>query len=779
MSIVFARPRSFISHRVGRRLFAVVLGVAVGVANIASAASVPAKTASTGTTYTQQLISGFSPKSGPAGTVVTISGSGLSGTTVVWLGADKNLPFTVVSDSQMRVTISTKATSAGFNVLSPQYSSFSPYRFRVTTATTPPPPLPPPPAPIPTPPPAPTPPPVPTPSISGFTPASGPVGTQIVVSGSGFTAATTAQVGASSPAPVSVVNDTQVSFVVPADATSGKVFIGNTQTSGSSGGNFSVTTPTTTPPPPPPPVTPPPSSGGTIGQLGAARLLSQGTFGATLSSIASTSTQTYDQWFAAQVAAPTTYTAASVPANGGNWLPLWWRNVVSGQDQLRQRVAFGLSEIFVASDQSAAVQFSSRAVPAYHDVLVRNAFGNFRSLLEQVTLSPTMGLYLNMLRSDKANPATGSHADQNYAREIMQLFTVGLVKLNLDGSVQKDANGNGLPTYGQADVENLAMVFTGWGSAPLTQTGEGAWTYDTDIMHPMVGYESHHDTAAKTLIGGVAIPAGGTTASDLKIALDTLFNHPNVGPFLGKALIQRLVTSNPSPAYVQRVASAFNNNGAGVRGDMAALVKAILTDPEAITPRTNDLGKLREPLLRLANLWRAFNASDAAGNFNEYAIVQDAGTSFAQSPLDAPTVFNFFQSDYMRSGPLAVSGMVAPEFQITNESTLVLTANQLERQAYAFTDSTGKTYFTPNGYSETPGSVLLKTADWEGFAATPATLVDQLNLVLMAGQMPAAMKTTLTNYVAGIPSTDAGYLGYRAAEAADLIINSSQYSIQH
>lgn len=300
-----------------------------------------------------------------------------------------------------------------------------------------------------------------------------------------------------------------------------------------------------------------------------------------------------------------------MPANGGNWLPYWWSAVIRGNDPLRERMALALSEILVVSDQSAAIQVSSQTVPAYHDLLARNAFGNFRSLLEQITLSPAMGLYLNMLRSDRPDPLLGTHADQNYAREIMQLFTVGLVRLNLDGSVQKDAAGNGLPTYSQTDVENLARVFTGWGSAPTTHTGAEAWTYDTNVLLPMVAYEAHHDSGSKTLLGGVTVPAGDTAAADLKIALDALFRHPNVGPFLGRQLIQCLVTSNPSPAYVQRVAAAFNDNGGGVRGDLQAVLKAILTDPEAVTPPAGSAGKLREPLLRLAHLWLAFDAADA------------------------------------------------------------------------------------------------------------------------------------------------------------------------
>jgi len=283
------------------------------------------------------------------------------------------------------------------------------------------------------------------------------------------------------------------------------------------------------------------------------------------------------------------------------------------------------------------------------------------------------------------------------------------------------------------------------------------------------------------LIGGAVVPAGGTAAQDLKIALDTLFNHPNVGPFLSSQLIKRLVTSNPSPAYIQRVSSVYNNNGSGVRGDLLAVAKAILTDPEATTvSASGTAGKLREPLLRLAHLWRAFNASDANGNLSEFSVLQNSPTAFAESPLSAPTVFNFFQPDYVRAGTLATAGMVAPEFQITNENTLVLTNNQLQRQAYQFIDSTGKKYYSPNGYSEVgslnANSVLLKTKDWEAYASTPDILVNKLNAVLLGGQMTSAMRNSLINYAASIPSTDSVS---RITETADLILNSPQYAVQH
>lgn len=524
------------------------------------------------------------------------------------------------------------------------------------------------------------------------------------------------------------------------------------------------------------------SGGGNHGALGAttaARLLTQATFGPTLDTVAATQKQSYDDWFAAQASLSPSLTLPNVPNKDTNWRPFWWRNVVTGRDQLRQRMAFALSEILVVSDQAAAIADQNQALAGYYDLLVTNALGNYRALLEKVTLSPAMGLYLNLFRSDRANGNTGVHADQNYARELMQLFTIGLVGLNADGSPRTDSHGAPIPTYDQTDVENLANTLTGWASHPTQHGGEQAWQYDVDYVQPMVAYENHHDTSAKTLVGDVRVAAGGSAGADLKIALDTLFRHPNVGPFLAMQLIQRLVTSNPSPAYVKRVASAFNDNGRGVRGDLLAVAKAIFTDREAVAPAGTTGGKLREPLLRLAHLWRAFQAADGSGRVGEYLIVQDAGTLFAQSPLSAVTVFNFFQPDYTRTGQLARAGLVAPEFEITNENTLVTSSNRFQRQAYQFVDGDGRRHAGQHGYDESGSldqtSVLLRTGPWESYAKKPEQLVDQLDLVLMAGTMTKAMRSTLVDYVSAVPASERAN---RVIETADLILNSPQYAVQ-
>jgi uncharacterized protein (DUF1800 family) len=505
----------------------------------------------------------------------------------------------------------------------------------------------------------------------------------------------------------------------------------------------------------------------------------QATFGATQDTITSAAAQSYSQWFASQAAIAPSQTLPSVASSNTDWSPAWFNNVVLGKDQLRQRVAFALSEILVVSGNGGPIWGHNPGLAYYYDMLARDALGNFRTLLQDVTLSPAMGEFLSMMHSDKPNPATGVHADQNYAREVMQLFSIGLVKLNIDGSVVTDSSGNPVPTYTLNDIVNLSNAFTGWASAPVSHTGDFAWQYDLTETAPMVAYEDHHDTDAKTIIGGVQLPAGQTAEADMQIALDTIFNQPNVGPFIGKQLIQRLVTSNPSPAYVQRVAQVFNNDGTGIRGNLLAVVEAILTDPEAVTPGvSNTSGKLREPLLRLTNLWRALNAYNSANQLNDGNLMLLAYQWFAEYPLYSPSVFNFFQPSYQLAGPLTNAGMVGPEFQITNEATLVTTDNALQLQSYQYVDSSGNRYAGPdfnmvNALNST--SVMLHTAQWEALAANPANLVDQLNLVLMAGQMSSDMRTVLINYASAIPASPAAT---RVAETVELLLSSPEYAVQ-
>ncbi len=355
-------------------------------------------------------------------------------------------------------------------------------------------------------------------------------------------------------------------------------------------------------------------------------------------------------------------------------------------DPLRQRVAFALSEILVTSDRADTLSVDFEGMANYYDIFEANAFGNYLDILKQVAMHPVMGVYLSHLGNQKANPALNIHPDENFAREVMQLFSIGLWQLNTDGSRKTYAVGSSqagqfIPTYSNSDITELARVFTG-----LTWNGSASFDANNlingDRLHPMIIFDAYHDCGAKTLLNGLAVaastPSSGSTgtagAADINAAVTNLFNHANVGPFIGRLLIQRLVTSNPSAAYIGRVAAKFNDNGSGVRGDMKAFIKAILMDPEARDPTMMDsptFGKMREPFLRVVNLARAFNASSPSGRYPLDQFYLD----HLQDPQNSPSVFNFFLPGYSPPGPVTQQGLVAPEFQIVNASSAITGAN--------------------------------------------------------------------------------------------------------
>jgi len=508
----------------------------------------------------------------------------------------------------------------------------------------------------------------------------------------------------------------------------------------------------------PVPTPPPPLPSGTPTAQDAARFLTQATFGANDALISKVQHQGFDAFLAEQFAAPKSSYLAFIDGSTPSLFPFqqtrtaWWTYAVSAPDQLRQRIAFALSEFFVVSRTPGGLGNFPDALPAYMDVLVKDAFGNYRQLLQDVTLNPAMGKYLDMLLNDKGDPATGRQPNENYAREIMQLFSIGLYQLSLDGSLTLGASGLPISTYGQADVEGLAAVFTGWiWAQPGTPIFSRRAT--TDWRHPMVNVASHHSSDAKHILSGFVIPAGQTADEDLQMALDTIFKHPNVGPFFCKALIQRLVTSNPSPGYVYRVASAFNDNGEGVRGDLRAVVRAILLDYDARGPASTDqgAGRLREPVVRVTNLLRAFNASTSTGTFS----VPSAVSMFGEEPMNSPSVFNFFSPDYQVPGPIAQLGLKSPEFQITTEATATKTANYLTSLIFG-------------------NKVTLNLSYDEMLAADPPRLVDHLNSLLMAGNMSQGMRSTLINIIAEIPDKNATG---RVKMAIDLVVNSPEFVI--
>jgi len=435
----------------------------------------------------------------------------------------------------------------------------------------------------------------------------------------------------------------------------------------------------------------------TIDKAEASAFLSRATFGATLEETERLSSMnSYQRWIDEQFDKAPSFHMAWIHAHakGINGTPdlnssvedwkkysdalgfmqrdAWWDIAVNGEDQLRQRVAFALSEILVVSRNGPLLTFPDARV-SYYDILVKDAFANFETLLHDITFHPAMGKYLSYLGNMRSQ--NGSHPDENYAREVMQLFTIGLYQLNPDGT-QKLLNGQPLPTYDQHDIEEMAKVFTGLSDDNGKFESEAAFSSFHARTSPMVAFEEYHDTTQKQiLLGQETIPAGGDTRTDIDHALHLLFMHPNTGSFIAKRLIQRLVTSNPSAAYVGRVAAVFNNNGYGIRGDMKAVIKAILLDDEALHgaedfPET--FGKFREPLLFVSHLFRAFHAQNAEHNLTQgdtllyqYHSFNFNGTGFTrqEGALEALTVFNYFTPDdapYL----LKQQGLYAPELEL-------------------------------------------------------------------------------------------------------------------
>jgi uncharacterized protein (DUF1800 family) len=501
--------------------------------------------------------------------------------------------------------------------------------------------------------------------------------------------------------------------------------------------------------PPPPPVVIRSSPAET------ARFLTQATFGPTETEIESLRDQSFASWIAAQQNTPVGASAltymddrlvvlkaanANATLNSTHFYEYFWKDAATAPDQLRQRVRFALSEIFVVSFADPVVD--PRGMASYYDMLGKNAFGNFRTLLEDVTLHPMMGLYLTHLGNIKEDPTTGRTPDENYAREVMQLMSLGVFALNNDGTPQKDSAGNNVPAYSASDISELAKVFTGlswYHPTPTNSTFSGGSRSASSYVTPMIAYPNFHSLSAKNFLT-TSIPASTTadTTGELKIALDAIFNHPNVGPFISKQLIQRLVTSNPSPAYVGRVAAVYNNNGQSVRGDMAAVVRAILLDTEARNMSAgNDAtyGKIREPIVRLGNWMRTFGATSQTGNWLVGST--SASTSLGQSPLAAPSVFNFYRPGYSPPNTkIGTAGLVAPEMQIVDEVTVAGYANSLQT---AITSGIG-----------TGNDVRVALTAEVAVANDPAVLAERMNTLLLYGSMSAPLKQRIVDSVTGV-----------------------------
>jgi uncharacterized protein (DUF1800 family) len=542
----------------------------------------------------------------------------------------------------------------------------------------------------------------------------------------------------------------------------------------------------------------------------AARFLNQATFGASELSSELLQKAGYNAWLDQQATLPATshrayWEAANAagllidPVNGGatqeQVFESFWKQALTGNDQLRQRVAFALSQVFVISMVDSNVGNEPRAVADWLDMLGKNSFGTYRQLLEDVTLHPMMGSYLNMLRNQKADAVTGRVPDENYSREVMQLFSIGLIKLNQDGTPVV-VNNRPVETYTPADISGLARVFTGFSYACANtssncffngNTGGATPVTDPDRMFkPMKGYPVYHSTQVKNFLG-VSIPAQTTAdpVASLKVALDTLADHPNTAPFISKQLIQRLVNSNPSPAYVLAVTNVFNNNGAGVRGDLKAVVKAVLMHPEARTASGN-AGKLREPILRLSTYLRAFpHTSDTArwrvGNTDSTA------SSLGQTVLRSPSVFNFFRPGYVPPGTqTSAAGLVAPEMQLLNETTASSWVNFMRDNA---TNGVGISNGTVNGVVLNRRDLQRDWAYEMALAPRSAELVTHILERLMLGNASAGLTsevfTTVNRIV--IPALAANGSNLAAVNAAKrsrintvvlLTVASPEYLVQ-
>jgi uncharacterized protein (DUF1800 family) len=423
-------------------------------------------------------------------------------------------------------------------------------------------------------------------------------------------------------------------------------------------------------------------------------------------------------------------------------------------------VAFAWSEIMVVS-QVGALGNLPYAVASYNDLLATQGLGNFRDLVEAVTLHPAMGVYLSMLGNQRPNASGTIRPDENYARELMQLFTIGLVELELDGTVRLDATGQPIPTYTQPIIEGFAHAYTGWtyaGAPSLTQARPTA----ANQVVPMQLYPNFHDTGPKLVLGGVTIPANQTGAQDLDAALDNIFAHTNVGPFIAHRLIQRLTASNPSADYIRRVAQRFDDNGRGVRGDLAAVVAAILLDPEARGASAASTGKLKEPLLRLTQLWRAYDGRAADGTYRAFGNPSGA---LGQGPLQAASVFNFFGPDYAPPGEIRNLGLVAPELEIATEYQNTQLTNTF--RAYTFARNSRSVGLAADAIVINIDAEMTVTSDVN---ALVNLVVDKL----LAGQVSATLRAELVNLVGRYGATDPN----RAAQAIYSVVTSPEYALQ-
>ncbi|MES2102518.1 MAG: DUF1800 domain-containing protein [Pseudomonadota bacterium] len=509
-----------------------------------------------------------------------------------------------------------------------------------------------------------------------------------------------------------------------------------------------------------------------ISDADASRFLAQASMGASRAQIAQVQQLGYSGWLDAQFALPASTSrwdwllvkgmnAATYRNTEAGFDACSWRKLLSSPDTLRQRMTLALSEItVVAIDGLVNSGWRAFSAAAYLDLLETNVFGNYRTLLGQISTSAPMGQFLTFRGNVKYNPTTGALPDENYARELMQLFSIGLQQLNPDGTPRL-VDGATQDTYGQNDITGLARVFTGW---DFDMAGHDASTPDF-LRRPMIQIPSRHETGASSFLG-TTIPAGLPGAAALKTALDWIFAQANVGPFISRQLIQKLVTSNPSPAYVARVAAVFNNDGSGVKGNLKAVIKALLLDAEARTSPTSpggiapSAGKLREPMLRFIAWARAYSANSAADTWL-VGDTSDPGKRLGQSPLRSPSVFNFFRPGYVPpNSAIASASLVAPEFQITNESSVVGYVNYMQRAVSKGVSDVVADY-----------SSLLPLAD------NAQNLLDEINTVLAAGQVGSDNLALMRSAINGMPSGSDSRRYNRIYAALTLVLAAPEFIV--
>ncbi|MDT4954314.1 MAG: hypothetical protein QOJ02_2452 [Acidobacteriota bacterium] len=551
-----------------------------------------------------------------------------------------------------------------------------------------------------------------------------------------------------------------------------------------------IITPAPFPAPAPPPVLTPNPFTGPATTSDTVRFLEQATFGPTSAEVTRVQGLGFRAYLSEQFNAPVSGypTLTLMPTDSAQGCPTgspttcardnysmyplqvkFYQNALYANDQLRRRVGWALHEILVVSGRD--VNQPSWMSP-YLQTLDRNAFGNFRTLLQEITLNPGMGLYLDMLNNTKSNP------NENYAREVLQLFSVGLDKLNVDGTPQLDAQGNRIPTYDQTTITNFARVFTGWRlAAPKVTVINGVSNNVLNYQDPMlVTSENNHDTGQKILLNGAVLNAGQNSTTDLNAALDNIFNHPNVGPFIGRQLIQQLVTSNPSPGYVERVAKVFNNNCAGLypdspcsgaRGDLKAVVTAILLDPEARGDVKTDpsYGRLREPAQYITNILRVCNAKSADLSTNSDGYLNPNSITLDQDVFNPATVFSYYPADYLIPG----TNLAGPQFGILSTTTSLRRANFVNTII-----NTGVARSADPTTGNAPNGTKLDLTTLQSLASDPTALVNELDRLMLHNTMSPGMKTSTINAVASVTASNTLD---RARMAIYLVASSSQYQI--